>query len=72
MAFRWASMPWADSWGSRRVRRYIGQGRPRPLYEFFGSQRALEAFGDLALKPGRDPAGFVRIVHDENRFHLSQ
>jgi hypothetical protein len=50
----------------------LAKADPRPLYEFFGSQRALEAFGDLALKPGRDPAGFVRIVHDENRFHLSQ
>ncbi|WP_407766562.1 hypothetical protein, partial [Rhizobium sp.] len=48
----------------------MAKADPRPLYEFFGSQRALEAFGDLALKPGRDPAGFARIVHDENRFHL--
>jgi hypothetical protein len=46
------------------------EANPRPLEEFFGSQRALEAFGDLALKFRGDAAGFARIVHDENRFHL--
>ena len=44
---------------------------PGPLEEFFGSQRALEAFGDLALKLRRDAMGFARLVHDKKRFHVA-